>query len=159
EEARPVRGLARRRVRGRTSSRLAAFVLAAALTLTAGRSWAQTRVPEEDLRAARELFQEAYKDEQEKRYEEALEKFRRVAKVRESASVRYRIATCLAGMGSLREARDMYRALAAQRPSLSAADRGTADSAAEKAADLGRRIPRLSLRLADNPPPDVKVSI
>jgi hypothetical protein len=136
---------------------LAAFVLGAALTLTpTGRSWAQT--PEE-LRAARELFQEAYKDEQDKRYEEALEKFRRVAKVRESASVRYRIATCLAGMGSLREARDMYRALAAQRASLAGADRGTADSAAEKAADLGRRIPHVSLRLADNPPPDVKVSI
>jgi hypothetical protein len=135
---------------------LAALVLAAALTLSAGPSWAQT--PEE-LRAARELFQEAYKDEQEKRYDDALEKFRRVAKVRESASVRYRIATCLAGAGRLREARDMYRALAAQKASLPASDHETADSAAENAAQIGRRIPRLSLRLADNPPPDVRVSV
>ena len=142
--------------RGPSVRSLAAVCLATALILSAGRAWAQT--PEE-LRAARELFQEAYKDEQDKRYEEALEKFRRVAKVRESASVRYRIATCLAATGHLREARDMYRALAAQRSSLPASDRATTDSAAEKAADLGRRIPHLSLRLADNPPADVKVSI
>jgi len=88
------------------------------MLLVASRSFAQS--PEE-LKAARELFQEAFKDEQEKRYADALEKFQRVAKVKESASVRYRMATVLAAMGRLREARDMYRALSATRWNFSSA--------------------------------------
>ena len=52
------------------------FVLVASMLLVASRSFAQS--PEE-LKAARELFQEAFKDEQEKRYADALEKFQRVA--------------------------------------------------------------------------------
>lgn len=113
----------------------------------------------EELKQARELFQEAYRDEQEKRFTEALDKFQRVAKVKESASVRYRIATCLAALGRLREARDMFRALAAAKDSLPASDRETADSAAEKAAELDRRIPKLILKVDPNPPPDARVSI
>jgi hypothetical protein len=113
----------------------------------------------EELKQARELFQEAYRDEQEKRFADALDKFQRVAKVKESASVRYRIAACLAALGRLREARDMYRALAASRDSLPASDRETADSAAEKAAELDRRIPKLILKVNPNPPPDARVSI
>jgi hypothetical protein len=113
----------------------------------------------DELRAARELFQEAFKDEQEKRFPVALEKFQRVAKVKESASVRYRIATVLLAMGRLRESRDMYRALAVAKPSLPAGDQETADSAAEKAAELDQRIPKLALRVQDNPPADVRVTI
>jgi hypothetical protein len=134
----------------------APVALALALSAASPEVFAQT--PEE-LRSARELFQEAFKDEQEKRYPEALEKFQRVAKVKESASVRYRIATVLAGMGRLREARDLYRALAAAKSSLPASDQETADSAAEKAAELDRKIPRLTLRTEDNPPPDLRVSV
>src|SRR5262245_58006166 len=84
---------------------LAAVVALAALAALPASAAAQT--PDE-LRAARELFQEAFKDEQDKRYDDALEKFRRVARVRESASVRYRIATVLAALGKLRESRDMF---------------------------------------------------
>lgn len=109
----------------------------------------------DELKAARELFQEAFKDEQDKHYPEALEKFQRVAKVKESASVRYRIATVLAAMGRLREARDMYRALAAAKPSLPPSDHETSDSAAEKAAELDKRIPKLALRA----PPDARVTV
>jgi hypothetical protein len=134
--------------------RIVAVVLA--MSAFAPRALAQS--PDE-LRAARELFQEAFKDEQEKRYPEALEKFQRVAKVKESASVRYRIATVLVAMGRLREARDMYRALASARASLPPSDQETADSAAEKAAELDRQIPKLALRVQDDPPPDVRVTI
>ena len=131
-----------------------AIVVAASLLSTPAS--AQTQ---EELQAARELFQEAFRDEQEKRYPEALEKFQRVAKVKESASVRYRIATVLAGMGRLREARDMYRALAAAKPSLPPADEEIADSAAERAAELDKRIPKLAIRVQDDPPEDVRVTI
>src|SRR6185436_6559720 len=92
----------------RTIVALAALAIATS-TLSPRAAHAQS---EDELKAARELFQEAYKDEQEKRYPEALDKFRRVAKVKESASVRYRIASVLEPMGRLREARDAYRAVA-----------------------------------------------
>lgn len=146
------------RPRGRRAPRPRAFLLASvfAVVLSAPRASAQS--PEE-LQAARDLFQEAFKDEQEKRYSEALEKFQRVAKVKESASVRYRIATVLAEMGRLREARDMYRALAATKASLPPSDQETADSAAERVVELDGRIPRLALRLQDRPPPDVRVTV
>ncbi|MBX3224648.1 MAG: hypothetical protein KF795_29300 [Labilithrix sp.] len=131
-----------------------AVVLAA--SLLAPRAFAQS--PEE-LQAARDLFQEAFKDEQEKRFPDALEKFQRVARVKESASVRYRIATVLAGMGRLREARDMYRALAATKASLPPSDQETADSAAEKVVELDGRIPRLAVRVEDDAPADVRVTV
>jgi hypothetical protein len=146
---------------GRRSS-LRPCVLAIALAIGAhtGVASAQTAGPTpEELQAARELFQEAFKDEQEKRYAEALEKFRRVAKVKESPSVRYRIATVLAAVGRLRESRDMYRALAAEKASMAPKDQEIADSAAERAAELDKRIPRVSLRVQDNPPEDLRVTV
>ncbi|HVJ93048.1 MAG TPA: tetratricopeptide repeat protein [Labilithrix sp.] len=141
---------------GRYSRKLGGLAIALAVVAVSPRASAQS--PEE-LKAARELFQDAYKAEQDKRYGEALEKFERVAKVKESASVRYRIATVLAGMGRLREARDAYRALAASRASLPASDQETADSAAEKAAELDKRIPRLLLSVEDEPPPETRISV
>jgi hypothetical protein len=153
--------------RALTIARLAIVLVMGTSTLTASAqstsaqsTSAQGTPPTaEEIKAARELFQEAFKDEQERRLPEALEKFQRVAKVKETASVRYRIATVLAAMGRWREARDMYRALAAAKPSLPASDHDTSDSAAEKAAELDRRMPRLALRLEDHPPPDVRVTL
>lgn len=147
--------MTRRIGRGLRASVIASAIAVAASLVSAPAS-AQTQ---EELKAARELFQEAFKDEQEKRYPEALEKFQRVAKVKESASVRYRIATVLAEMGRLRESRDMYRALAAAKPSLPPADQEIADSAAERAAELDKRIPKLAVRVQDDPPPDVRVTV
>lgn len=136
------------------------LAIALAIGAHAGVASAQTDGPtEEELQAARELFQEAFKDEQEKRYAEALEKFQRVAKVKESPSVRYRIATVLAAMGRLRESRDIYRALAAEKASMAPNDQEIADSAAERAAELDKRIPRIALRVQDNPPEDLRVTV
>jgi len=59
-----------------------------------------------------------YKDEQEKRYAQALDKFQRVAAVKESGSVRYRIGSVLEALGRLREARDAFRAIAGSKASL-----------------------------------------
>ena len=131
---------------------LARLALVAATLAVAPAARAQT---DTELRAARELFQDAYRDEQDRRYPEALEKFQRVAKVKETGAVRYRIASVLADMGRLREARDLFRALAR---SGAAGDAAIADSAAEEAAELGRKIPKLTLTL-DNPPDDARVMI
>jgi hypothetical protein len=113
----------------------------------------------EELDAARALFQEAYKDEQEKRYDQALDKFRRVAKVRESASVRYRIGSVLEALGRDREARDAFRAIAAQKSTLEQKDQDIADSAAERARDLDKKIPRLNVTVAADAPADARVTV
>jgi tetratricopeptide (TPR) repeat protein len=121
---------------------------------------AQSRTPTPDeLKAARELFQDAFKDEQDKRFDAALEKFQRVAGVKESASVRYRIASVLESLGRLREARDAFRALVAAKWTLPASEQEIADSSAERAHALDKKIPRLLIRLQDNPPPDARVTI
>jgi len=130
------------------------------MTAGARGALAQTKAPSpEELKAAREMFQEAYKDEQEKRFAEALEKFQRVAAVKESASVRYRIGSVLEQLGRLREARDAFRALAASKPSLSTPDQEIADNAAERAHQLDRKVPKLVLRLPSDAPADTRVSI
>ena len=116
-------------------------------------------VVSEELKAARELFQEAYKDEQEKRYAQALEKFQRVAAVKESASVRYRIASVLESLGRLRDSRDAFRALAASKPNLPAPEQEIADSAADRAHQLDRKIPTLILKLQESSPPDTRVAV
>ena len=61
----------------------------------------------DELAGARATFAEALRDEEAKRYSVALEKFRRVRAVRDTASVEYRIGTCYEGLG---QAVDAYRA-------------------------------------------------
>jgi hypothetical protein len=139
---------------------LALAVSAASSAASAQGQAAPSKGPSADeLKAARETFQEAYKDEQEKRYTQALEKFQRVAAVKESASVRYRIGSVLESLGRLREARDAFRALAASKPSLPASEHEIADSAAERAHILDKKIPRVVLRLQPDSPLDTRVSI
>jgi len=126
-------------------------------TFTPSVAWAQS---EEDLRQARELFQEAFKDEQAGRFDVALEKFKRVAKVKESASVRYRIASCMEGLRHYREARDTYRSLAASKDSLPQKDQPIAESAANKVVELDRKIPKVIVTISgEKPPADAHVTM
>lgn len=134
-----------------------AVMLGAVASLAPRLSLAQT---DEELSQARELFQEAYRDEQEHRFPEALEKFRRVAQVKESASVRYRIAAVLEAMKRYREARDAYRALAASKANLTEKDQPIAESAAIRAAELDKKIPRVVVTVTGSPPPaDARVTV
>jgi hypothetical protein len=110
-----------------------------------------------ELEQARQLFADALKDEQAQRYQVAVEKFLRVQRVRDTAPVRYRIATCLEGLGRLVEAREAYRG---------AADQGASDesqsklvrAAREKVAALSTRVAFLSVRL-DPPRSDAEVRV
>lgn len=138
-------------------SGLALLVAASALSSPAR---AQSKAPSsEELKAARDLFQEAYRDEQEKRFAQALDKFQRVAAVKESASVRYRIAAVLEALGRHREARDAFRALATSKPNLPTSEQDIADSAVERAHQLDKRIPRLVIKLQENGPADTRVTV
>lgn len=134
--------------------------LAVAMTAAGRETLAQPKEASPDeLKAAREMFQDAYKDEQEKRFAQALDKFQRVAAVKESPSVRYRIAAVLEQLGRLREARDAFRALAASIATMPAAQVNIANNAAERAHQLDGRIPKLVLRMNPTSPADTRVSI
>ena len=111
-----------------------------------------------DLDALRGLFNEAYKDEQEKRYDQALEKFRAVERCKASPSVRYRIASVLEAQGKLREARDIFRAIAAGERT----DPKTKDimaSSEDRANQLDKRIPKLVLKMAPNAPEGATITV
>lgn len=127
--------------------RLVAIALAIAVCeRTHPEASAIAQTPQE-LDDARKLFTDALKDEQEKRYADALEKFRRVQRVRDTIAIRYRIATCLEGMRKLRDAQVAFATLAGE-PKATGDDLDTVKSAASHASDLAARIPRLTLRLA-----------
>ncbi len=144
----------------RTRARLFGIGLVVALSARGRGALAQQKDPSpEELSAAREMFQDAYKDEQEKRFAQALEKFQRVAAVKESASVRYRIGSVLEQLGRVREARDAFRALAGSSANATGPNQAIATNAAERAHQLDRKIPKLVLRLQPNPPADTRVSV
>ena len=70
-------------------------------------SIARAQTPE-DLERARALFDEALREQQSGRNDVALEKFRRVAAVRDTSQVEFRVASCLDALGRKREALKAY---------------------------------------------------
>lgn len=103
---------------------------------------------EEELAAARRLFTDALAEEQAGRFTSALEKFQRVQRLRDTVRVRYRIASCLEGMGALTEASAAYRAtveLGAGEPN----ELDVVRAAKERLADVEARTPRLRIVRSD----------
>ncbi len=89
--------------RGHFASAIALSVVAT--FMTCGVAFAQS--PEE-LERARAIFDEALRDQQAGRNDVALEKFRRVAAVRDTTQVEFRVASCLEALGRKREALKAY---------------------------------------------------
>jgi hypothetical protein len=145
----------------RKLAKLAALAMAVRLVaLVATPAYAQTDAQEEQLAGARKLFVEAVADEDANRYDTALEKFRRVAAVKETANVRYRIATCLEALGRRAEALAEYAAavhLAESEKSGASAD--VAREAAARSAQLDRIVPHLTVVVPPTAPPDTEVRI
>jgi hypothetical protein len=141
-----------------TTSRLALAAGAAVAALLATSASEAQQPTCDELDKLRALFNEAYKDEQDKRYDQALEKFRIVERCKASPSVRYRIASVLEAQGKLREARDGFRAIAA-------GDRSdpktltVVTSSEQRAGELDKRIPKLVLKLPSNMPADAVVTV
>src|ERR1700750_421558 len=67
-----------------------------------------------DLKAARDLFIAAEKDEDAQRWADALDKLERVAAVKRTSGVRYHTALCEEHLGRLRAALEDYKGAAAQ---------------------------------------------
>jgi tetratricopeptide (TPR) repeat protein len=91
-------------IRARSFGPLLAALVACAAFGAAPSARAQTQ----DLDAARQLFQEALADEKAQAYGTALEKYRRVQAVKDTANVRFRIGACQEGLGRLRAALASY---------------------------------------------------
>lgn len=99
---------------------------------------------EEPLEAARKAFTAGYAEERAGHYAEALEKFHEVQRVRDTASVRYRIGACLEALGKVDQAREAYLGVGkAARPE----DADVVTSAKAKAKELEARLGELSLRV------------
>ncbi len=117
---------------------------------------ARAQTPAE-IQTARETFVAAMKDEQAGNLNEALVKFRQVQKVKDTPQVRYRIATCLAGSGKLREAKKTFGEITAQPGNQEEKDVETA--AKEQIAALTARTPTVTIHLRTQPPAGAEIQI
>jgi len=124
-------------------------VLAATLGLTLAASSARAGPGDLDVRAARQLFADAEKDEDGGRWADALVKLRRVGQVKLTAGIHYHVALCEEHLGQLAAALDEYTSAEGQARAENAQD--VLHLVGKRIADLGPRVPRLTLRLV----PDV----
>jgi len=124
-------------------------VLAATLGLTLAASSARAGPGDLDVRAARQLFADAEKDEDGGRWAEALVKLRRVSQVKLTAGIHYHVALCEEHLGQLAAALDEYTSAEGQARAENALD--VLHLVGKRIADLGPRVPRLTVRLV----PDV----
>lgn len=132
-----------------------ALVLAAALSLHSAPCLAQG---DDALAGARHLFTEAVADQDAKRFEVALAKFRQVAAVKETANVRYRIASCLDALGRQAEALAAYDAvvrLGAQNP----ASADAVQASRTRGAQLEASVARLTVVVPPDAPADTEIRI
>ena len=122
---------------------------AALLGLALASSVARAAPSDVEVRAARQLFADAEKDEDGARWADALAKLRRVSQVKLTAGIHYHIALCEEHLGQLAAALDEYTSADAQARAEGATD--VLRLVGKRIADLGPRVPRLTIRL----PPDV----
>ena len=110
------------------------------------------------LDAARKLFTEALADEQAERFQIALDKYREVGRVKDTAPVRFRIGMCLESLGHLAEAAEAYRAanaLAKGDPEQRKVERASG----ERLASVTPRLAHLAVVLEGGPYTDLEVQV
>jgi hypothetical protein len=109
------------------------------------------------LVAARELFRQAGEDADAGRFAVALEKYRRVAQVKETAQVRYNIARCEEQLGQIASALADYEA--AQNEATGDASGEIGATSKERATVLRPRVPRITLVAPIPEPPNFIVRL
>ena len=135
---------------GAERGRLVGAILVAVVGLGVAAPLARADGPDAALRAARQLFADAEKDEDAYRWRDALEKLRRVAAVKRTSGVRYHIALCEEHLGRLAAALDEYTAASEEAQSEDAQD--VLRLVGPRIADLSPRVPRLTLRVTPDAP-------
>jgi hypothetical protein len=121
-----------------------ATILVCAAMLLAHRAYAAGPT-DAQVQAARELFVAAEKDEDAKRWSDALEKLRRVAQVRLTAGVRYHIALCEENLDELLAALADYTLAEGQAKRENAQD--VSALVGPRLSKLNGRVPRLTLHV------------
>lgn len=105
--------------------------------------------PDDALKRARELFEQGLRLEDESRFREALEAFRKVAAVKVTPQIRYHLGVCLAETGRLREAAKEL-ALAEELAAESKAEDSEVvrGSASRRRAEIAKRLSHLSVEVS-----------
>jgi hypothetical protein len=111
------------------------------------------------LVGARALFAEALQDEQSGRPADALEKFKQVRSVRDTASIEYRIGSCQEALGQLLAACASYQMAAALGKSGDPESLAVAGAASARVDALSRHLARLTLVTPGGLPPSTEVRL
>jgi hypothetical protein len=119
------------------ASRVRTFAIAAMTMALLAPALARAQTPEQ----ARKVFAQALDDENAGRYDAALDKYRAVLTMKDTPSVRFRIAACLKAQKKLLDARDAFAGV--QGP----AGNAVVQSAEAELKQLERRIPDLTVTL------------
>jgi hypothetical protein len=145
---------------GRSRRAVVASWLALGVALQPADAWPRggEGASESELAVARSLFAEALKDEEAKRFGEALDKFQRVRAVRDTAQVEYRIGSCYEGLGQAAPAYAAYReATVLGQDELKSAD--VVAAALDRLHALAKHLGWLSLALPAHAPQDIQVRL
>lgn len=106
-----------------------------------------------DISAAKRIFEEAQAHESEGRWLDALNLFKRVLAVKETAGIRFHMALCEEHLGQLLAAEADYRRSGELAQKMSGADgQAVLKQSVEALAKLKPRIPQLTVSLPDNVP-------
>ena len=137
---------------------IALSLAALALPGTARAQGATERASPAEVVAARELFRQATEDVDAGRFAEGLEKFKRVAAVRETAAVRFNIARCEEALGKIGAALADFE-LAASEGRDDSKTQDVSKLAGEHADSLRPKVPRLTVIPPAEPPEGLAVSL
>lgn len=119
-----------------------------ALCVAPLRAAAQPKPPtEEELAAARKLFNEALEDETKNRWQTALEKLEKVGRIKMTPQVRYHIALCHEHVGRLVEAINGFELAEQEARALGDSARAVAQNAPEHAAKVRERVARVRIKV------------
>ena len=132
------------------SMRHLALVAIPLSTLLARVALAGDAASDAQLRAARDLFVAAERDEDEQRWSDALEKLQRVALVKLTPGVRYHTALCEEHLGHLVAALSDYKAAASEARTENASD--VLRLVDRRIADSTERVPHLAIVLVPSSP-------
>jgi len=120
-------------------------------------STARAQSPEE-LSAARQLFVDGLADEEQGRFAAALEKFKRVQRVRDTVPVRYRLGSSLEGLGKIVLSVEAYTS-AVQLGTSSGAEPEVVKAAQARLDALTPRLAHVTLSVAPRFSADAEVAI
>ncbi len=128
-------------------------------SLAGGRTAAAREPTAEDLATGRQLFTQALDDEDHKRFDAALEKYKRVLSIRETASVHYRMGATLEGLGRTNEAIAEYNTAVRLGNEKDKTDAEVMKASKARIDALEPKVAHIAVRVAPSTPPDAEIRV